>query len=279
MTPTRLLFAGLFFASGFVYQVTANVILLTDGRSITAYSQGYVIVPTLETRTDGPRTRTPPVAFGTFPFTTVSANVFGGASSSANQASLISAQSHTTLFYASGGASGLISGGPETLVSSVQSSSIYRLGFALDAAYQYETVFTLSAEYLTSASGAYPTQAGYRLTGPSGEVFSFVRERQTQGYGQISGSSNGSLVPGNYVFEAWANTSGDAYRGSGYTAARASYGIALGLTPAGETPVSIPPDWATIAVPDAGCPAWLCAGTLLGLVVMARRLRPGRCLS
>jgi hypothetical protein len=255
--------ASMFLAGSFAYQVTANVIPLTDERSLTAYAHGYVIVPAYEARTDGPYAQTPSVAFGTFDPATVSASVFDGrAGSSADQNSWISVQSQTTWLYALGDAHTAAGGGETTFVGSAQGSSICRLGFMLDANYSYQAAFTLNATFGASEPPFGLTEAGYRLTGPSGEVFSFVRTGMKDwwiGAGPVTGSDSGSLVPGNYLFEAWAKSSADPYRAEYYWG-NTSYSVELGLTAAGEP----------MAVPDAGCPFWLCGGTLLGLLGVCR---------
>jgi hypothetical protein len=268
MTPTRLLFAGFFFASGFAYQLTAAVIRLTDERSITAYAEGYVIQP-FEIRTAGPYTQTPEVPFGYFG-TSVGVSVFNSSVSEAYQGSSISVQSHTTWLYASGFArNSLRAPVPETLVTSTYSSSIYRLGFTLDAEYDYQTTFTLSAGFLSDFTIGGVTEAGYSLIGPLGEVFSFVPEYQRQGYSEIKGSSSGTLVPGNYLLEAWGTNSSFYYRGEGKSGGNADYMFRLGLTPAGEPATPIP---------DSGLPSvalrWNAPGIAGDCAAVAARSLP-----
>src|SRR5262249_44091274 len=136
-----LLLLALCFAGVFVQQSRADITLVTDARSITASAQGYVIVPTYESRTDGPYTKTPSVPFDNFN-QTVSASVYGTIATAA-QGSSISVQSPTTYFLASGSVVGGPWGYPETLVSSVSAVSTYRIRFLLNADYDYSAQFKL----------------------------------------------------------------------------------------------------------------------------------------
>ena len=236
----RLFFVALWFAGSFAQQGRANVVPLTDERSITAAASGYVIVPTLDSRSDGPYTQTPSVPFGSFN-QSVSANVFNnGASSSASQVSSISVQSPTTSFLASGSAAGHPCCYPnETFVSSVTSSSIYRFSFRLDADYDYLAAFDLFNQARWSGgAGGYGVEVGYRLLGASGEVFSVIERGNS---GATHSSRSGSLSPGSYVFEVWVNESSYWYRGEGREAG-GSYNGSLGLTlaqPVRDTLVSV----------------------------------------
>jgi uncharacterized delta-60 repeat protein len=126
--------------------------------------------------------------------------------------------------------------GLEQLRAYMDSSSIYRISFMLDTNYDYQTTVTLKAETGSSTIERDLIEAGYRLIGPSGEIFLGVQQGRDFGYGGLSGADSGSLAAGNYVLEAWAKQSGDYYRGENYSGGIASYEIALGLTPAGPRP-------------------------------------------